>query len=110
MLNKVRQAETKDDSEQMPIVIPSSPNAAKPNVMCRLSDLGWRNRCDTYDAYYKKINDYEVCVSKHINSKEWSVTLIEWDGGGINSDEITINYDANIDWVIQLTEVLSNGT
>ncbi len=33
MQNKELQAETKDDSEQMPIVIPSSPNAAKPNVI-----------------------------------------------------------------------------
>ena len=78
-------------------------------VMCRLSDLGWRNRCDTFDTYYKKINDYEVCVSKHINSKSWSVTLVEWDESGNNSDEITINYDATFDWVVQLTEVLSNG-
>lgn len=34
MQNKELQAETKDDSEQLPIVIPSSPNAAKPNVIC----------------------------------------------------------------------------
>ena len=36
MQNKELQAETKDDSEQMPIVIPSSPNAAKPNVSSRI--------------------------------------------------------------------------
>ena len=69
-----------------------------------------KNRCDTFDTYYKKINDYEVCVSKHINSKSWSVTLVEWDESGNHSDEITINYDATFDWVIQLTDVLSNGT
>ena len=34
MLNKERQAETNVDSEQMPIVNSSSPNAAKPNVGC----------------------------------------------------------------------------
>ena len=110
MLNNEMSAWTKAEKTTTADVTTSSQTIAKPNVMCRLSDLGWKNRCDTYDAYYKKINDYEVCVSKHINSKEWSVTLIEWDEGGRNSDEITINYDANIDWVIQLSEVLSNGT
>lgn len=89
---------------------PQKPQLNIDAVMCRLSDLGWRNRCDTFDTYYKKINDYEVCVSKHINSKSWSVTLVEWDESGNHSDEITINYDATFDWVIQLTEVLSNGT
>ena len=40
MQNKELQDETKDDSEQMPIVIPSSPNAAKPNVMRRYVIMG----------------------------------------------------------------------
>jgi hypothetical protein len=80
------------------------------DVMTRLSDLGWKNQFDTFDTYYKKINNYEVIVSKHIDSKCWSVTLVSWDESRNYSDEITMNYNATFDWVIQLTEVLSNST
>ncbi len=82
----------------------------KPIVMCRLSEMGWSNRCDTYDTYSKKINDYEIMVHKHINSKDWQCTLVEWNENGSLSDEITINYDASFEWVVSIAELLSNGT
>ena len=31
--------------------------------MGELSNLGWENRCDTYDTYHKKITDFEIVVS-----------------------------------------------
>ena len=80
---------------------------AKPDVMRRLSELGWQNRCDTFDTYYKKINNYEIVVSKHIKETKWQVTLVLHDGGF--EDEITINEDAKLEWIISITELLSNG-
>lgn len=41
MLNKERQAETEVDSSTTADVPTSSPNAAKPNVISRLSDFEW---------------------------------------------------------------------
>jgi hypothetical protein len=78
--------------------------------MCRLSELGWRNRYDTFDTYYYEINDYKIYVSRHVNSQSWSVTLVEYDSEINEINEITINSNATFDWVIQLKEVLSNTT
>lgn len=80
------------------------------NDMSQLSNLeGWTNRCDTYDTYYKKINDYEICVTKYINSTKWEVVLIEWDAHGSQSNEIPLNYNATFEWVIKLTELLTSA-
>ena len=77
--------------------------------MRKLSDLGWKTRFDTFETYWKEINDYEIIVSKHINSKSWDCTLVQhFDENG--SDEININCDATFDWVIKLVDLLSAGT
>lgn len=79
MLNKELQAETKDDSEQMPIVIPSSPNAAKPSVIGstdwdewlslvegRLKKLGYRRYSQNLKsedfAYWKSFYDEDAKI------------------------------------------------
>jgi len=72
-----------------------------------LLELGWENRCDTFDTYYKKINDYEVCVSQHTTEKHWTVTLVHWHDNETN--EIAINYDATFEWVVAISEMLSYG-
>lgn len=76
------------------------------NDMSGLSSLGWKNQCDTFDTYYKKIGDYEILVSKHIKSRYWTVSLI--DRGFQVSPEITINRNATFEWVVELTGILSN--
>ena len=79
MQNKELQAETKADSKQMLIVIPSSPNAAKPNVIGstdwdewlslvegRLKKLGYRRYCQKLKsedfAYWKSFYDEDAKI------------------------------------------------
>lgn len=70
--------------------------------MNQLTNLGWYNVYDTFESYYKKINDYEVCVSKHINGDNWIVSIQTEE----EIEIITLNHDASFDWVIQLTDIL----
>lgn len=81
--------------------------------MQKLSDLGWKTRFDTFETYWKEINDYEIVVSKHINSKSWDCTLVQhFDEytDKMESAEVTINLNATFDWVIKLVDILSTGT
>lgn len=74
--------------------------------MHRLLDRpGWTNRCDTYDTYYKTINDFEVIVSKHISKTKWSCTLVQWLDSK-DSDEIVIREDCTFEWIVYLTNLL----
>lgn len=71
--------------------------------MDHLTHLGFTNRCDTFDTYSKKLEDYTIHVSKYINDKHWVCTLTDNDG----NDEITINYDTTLKWIIELENILS---
>lgn len=76
--------------------------------MEKLSTLGWTNRSDNFDLYYKKINVYRVYVSKPISSENWMVRLVECNEE-LNPEEIVLNYDADFDWVIRLTNILEEA-
>ena len=75
--------------------------------MHNLCQLGWLNRCDTFDSYYKKINHYEIVVSRHISEEKWQCTLVEWNENGTDSDEITISYDCDFYFVTEITNLLT---
>lgn len=71
--------------------------------MKRLIDLGWSSRLDTFETYYKSIDDYQIFVGRHIEQDPFWVTLI------YHECEIIVNYDADFDWVVSLDKLLSNA-
>jgi len=73
--------------------------------MNKLLELGWNHRYDTFETYYKKIGDYEIIVSKHINSKTWDCVLVQYCEID-ESCEITVNNNATLEWVISFTKLL----
>ena len=80
MSNKERQAETKVDSEQMPIAIPSSPNAAKPNVSGSLKVVkrGFTNPVATINLFLIPLLTYILCKSggvKYHHEFIWWITI-----------------------------------
>jgi hypothetical protein len=71
-----------------------------------LNKLNWEHQFDTFITYWKKIGYYTIYVSKHTKETKWNVTLIEWWDGN-QSNEITINHNANFKWLMDLVQILS---
>ena len=74
--------------------------------MHKLKDLGFENRCDTFDTYWTYINWFELHVSKHISSKKWECVLIEWNDERTESVEIYVSYDCTFQFVNKLCSLL----
>ena len=79
MQNKKLQAETKADSEQMPIVIPSSPNAAKPNVSRRVKSKELFERHSTFK-----------------DGLAWHIWKMAFDFGNSHSKEVLTDFIMDI--------------
>lgn len=69
-----------------------------------LDKLKWESRFDTYLTFNKKIKDFNLTVYRHITQKEWSCCISEYDGD--TCDEVIINYDATLEWVLSLEKLL----
>jgi len=66
----------------------------------------WEHRFDIfalskYTTYWKTIGEYDLVISRHIKETKWTATLVD------KENEITLNYDADIKWVLDLVELLS---
>lgn len=73
--------------------------------MNQLINLGWYNICDKlYETYYKTINNYTICVAKHIDGNNWMVSI------QTEEEIIEINKNASLKWVIKLADLLQLGS
>ena len=93
-----------DNCRQVICICPQDKNN---NLMDKLDELGWQHEYTNFISYFKKIQDYEIFVSKHVNETKWVVTLIKWDNR--SSEEIIINNNATLDWVINITKLLEDA-
>jgi hypothetical protein len=75
--------------------------------MNELIKHGYNNTFDTFDTYTKEINEYVICISKHKSETKWTCTLIKWYEGDVDSNEININEDCTLEWVLELDKLLT---
>jgi len=75
--------------------------------MSALLDAGWKKDEDVsirWESYTKEVHGYKICVSRHVEGEKWAVALIDFD-----MEQITVNEDATIEWVLDLVEILSSA-
>lgn len=74
--------------------------------MDELKNMGWSSEANTFVSYSKRSGDNEICVSKpSVFGEKWVCTIREIDDEG-HVDEVIVNSDADVQWVLDFYELI----